>query len=118
MANSLMQSVRELLVIYRDPPGAEPEAEFRSHVAVAILDGLPGRLSGFEYFEVSGGEFAVLRHTGPYPTLKAACNWLHEHWLPNSRLEPRDAPPLEVYINDPRTTPAADLRTDIRLPLM
>ncbi len=118
MANSLTEDVGELFVIYHDPPESKPEAEFRSHVAVSMLDGFPDDLSGLEYFQVSGGKYAVLEHQGPYQTLKAAYDWLYGHWLPKSGLEPRDAPPLEVYINDPRVTQPADLRTDIRLPLL
>lgn len=117
MANSLMQDVSELFVIYHDPPESKPDAELRSHVAVSTLNSFPSKLQGLEYFVVSGGRYAVLEHTGPYQTLKSAYDWLYGHWLPNSGMEPRDAPPLEVYINDPRTTPSAKLRTDIRLPL-
>ncbi|MEP2706631.1 MAG: GyrI-like domain-containing protein [Roseibium sp.] len=118
MTNSLMQDVNELFVIYHDPPESRPDAELRSHVAVSIRNTFPNVLEGLEYFDVSGGKYAVLEHTGPYQTLNSAYEWLYGHWLPDSGLEPKDAPPLEVYINDPRTTPSAQLRTDIRLPLL
>jgi AraC family transcriptional regulator len=59
----------------------------------------------------------VLEHTGPYATLAGAYDWLYGVWLPQSGEEPRDAPPIELYVNDPRTTPPNDLRTDIRLPV-
>lgn len=118
MAHSLMKDVSELFAIYHDPPESKPEAELRSHVAVSILNSFPNKLNGLEYFDVSGGRYAVLEHKGPYPTLKAAYDWLYGHWLPKSGLEPRDAPPLEVYVNDPRTTRSTDLRTDIRLSLL
>ena len=118
MANSLMDNVGELFVIYHDAPHSKPDAELKSHVAVSILRGFPDDVSGLEYFDVEGGKYAVLEHKGPYPTLKAAYEWLYGHWLPKSGLEPRESPPLEVYLNDPRKTPSTDLRTDIRLPLM
>lgn len=117
MANSLMQDVDELFVIYHDPPESRPDEELRSHVAVSILSSFPDELDGLEFFDVRGGRYAVLEHTGPYQGLKSAYEWLYGHWLPDSGLDPRDAPPLEVYINDPRKTPSAELRTDIRLPL-
>jgi len=118
IAGSLLKDVSELFAIYHDPPEGKQPAELRSHVAVSIKDSFLRDLTGVEYFDVQGGKFAVLEHTGPYPTLKSAYDWLYGYWLPNSGLEPRDAPPLEVYINDPRTTPSANLRTDIRLPLI
>ncbi len=118
MANSLLPHVDALFAIYHDAPESKPSAEFRSRVAVSIKDGFPDKLNGLEYFDVCGGKYAVLEHRGPYATLKAAYEWLYGTWLPQSGLEPRDSPPLEVYINDPRTTASADLRTDIRLPLL
>ena len=118
MASSLMSQVDELFVIYHDHPDCKPSSELRSHVAVSIHDGFPNNLNKMEYFNVVGGKYAVLEHTGPYATLKAAYEWLYGVWLPHFSHEPRDAPPLEVYINDPKTTPSAELRTDIRLPLL
>lgn len=118
MANSLMSQVHELFVIYHDPPDCKPSSELRSHVAVSVHDGFPNNLNRMDYFNVVGGTYAVLEHKGPYATLKAAYEWFYGKWLPNSGLEPKDAPPLEVYINDPKITPSAELRTDIRLPLL
>jgi AraC family transcriptional regulator len=59
----------------------------------------------------------VLEHKGPYATLAGAYDWLYGVWLPQSGKEPRDAPPIELYVNDPRTTPPHDLRTDVRVPV-
>lgn len=116
-ARNLFAKTQALFAVYHDAPDAKPEAELRSHVAVIIGDGFPPDLPGLDYFDVAGGRHAVLKHTGPYATLGAAYDWLYGTWLPQSGEEPRDAPPIELYVNDPRSTPAADLRTDIRLPL-
>lgn len=117
-ANSLMSRVDGLFAIYRDAPGSKPGAELRSHVAVSLKEGFPDNLDGLEYFEISSGRYVVLEHRGPYQTLKSAYDWLYGTWLPGSGEEPKDEPPLEVYVNDPRTTRSQDLRTDIRLPLV
>ncbi len=118
IANSLMDAVDLLFCLYHDVPGTKPDEEMCSHVAVAIRESFPKDLEKLEYFDISGGRYAVLEHTGPYAMLKGAYEWLYGHWLPKSGFEPRDEPPLEVYINDPRQTPASELRTDIRLPLI
>lgn len=117
IANSLLPHVDALFAIYHDAPDSKPSSEFRSHVAVSIKEDFPDKLKGLEYFDVCGGKYAVLEHKGPYATLKAAYEWLYGTWLPQLSLEPKDAPPFEVYINDPKSTASADLRTDIRLPL-
>jgi AraC family transcriptional regulator len=116
-ARSLFAQTTALFVVYHDAPGAKPDAELRAHVAVIIAEDFPPGLPGLDYFDLAGGRHAVLQHTGPYATLASAWDWFYGQWLPRSGEEPRDAPPIELYVNDPRTTPAAELRTDIRLPL-
>lgn len=106
-----------MVAVYSDAPGSKPEAELSSHGAVIIGDGFPPNVPGLEYFDLVGGKHAVMAHRGPYATLGAAYEWLYGTWLPQSGEEPRDAPPVELYVNDPRNTAPGDLRTDIRLPL-
>jgi len=62
-------------------------------------------------------ECAVLRHRGPYATMRSAYQWLYGHWLVQSGREAADAPVFEEYLNNPRDTAPADLLTDICLPL-
>jgi AraC family transcriptional regulator len=66
---------------------------------------------------IAGGRHAVLRHVGPYAELHRAYTWLYREWLPASGEEPADRPCVEEYLNDPRVVPAAELRTEIWLPL-
>lgn len=116
-ARNLFSHAQGLFVIYHDAPGSKPDAELRAHVAVIVGTAFPPGVPGLEYFDLAGGRHAVLEHTGPYATLAGAYDWLYGVWLPQSGEEPRDAPPIELYVNDPRTTLPNDLRTEIRLPL-
>ncbi len=116
-ARNLLQHASGMIAVYHDAPGAKPESELRAHAAVIIADGFPAGVEGLEYFDLAGGRHAVMQHKGPYATLGAAWEWLYGRWLPQSGEEPRDAPPFELYVNDPRNTPPDQLRTDIRLPL-
>ncbi|KMZ11832.1 Transcriptional regulator, AraC family [Candidatus Burkholderia humilis] len=68
-------------------------------------------------FEIAGGEFSVLTHIGPYAQLCFAYQWLYGEWLPASGRETGDAAVFEVYLNDPRETAAAELVTEIWLPI-
>ena len=116
-ARNLFSHVRGIIAVYRDVPGSKPDAELRAHAAAVIGDGFPADMDGFEYFHLAGGRHAVMEHRGPYPTLAAAYDWFYGKWLPQSGEEPRDARPVELYVNDPMQTPPDELRTDIRLPL-
>jgi AraC family transcriptional regulator len=117
-ARNLFPFAQGMVAVYHDAPGSRPDAELRSHAAVIITDGFPPGIDGLEYFDLPGGRHAIMRHTGPYATLGPAWEWLYGGWLPQSGEEPRDLPPLEYYVNDPRNTPPDQLRTDIRLPLI
>lgn len=88
------------------PNGATPE--LTAHLEA---EGAPTRLT------LDGGPVATFVHKGPYAELPAAFRWLFSAWLPESGREPADAPCYEIYLNDPRHTPAPELLTAIYLPL-
>jgi AraC family transcriptional regulator len=67
--------------------------------------------------EIRGGRYAVALHVGPYAELGHVYTWLYGTWLAQSGEEAADAPCIEEYLNDARTVPAAELRTEIWLPL-
>ncbi len=67
--------------------------------------------------DIEGGRYACIVHTGPYPELQTAYDWLYRAWLPTRDEEPRDMPCVEEYLNAPRQVPAKDLRTALLLPI-
>lgn len=117
-ARNLFPHAREMFALYLDPPGSKPDADMRAYAGVVVAEEFPDAIEGLETFELAGGRYAVMAHKGAYATLGAAYEWLYGHWLPQSGQEPSDAPPIEIYVNDPRMTAPDDLRTDIRLPLV
>ena len=76
---------------------------------------VPG--DGLERFEIPEACCAVLAYTGPYSEMGKAYNWMFSEWLPGSGMVPADFPMFEQYMNDPRSTPPAQLLTRIHLPL-
>ncbi|MEO0912819.1 MAG: AraC family transcriptional regulator [Pseudomonadota bacterium] len=105
-----------MMGLYYDDPKAVPEAELQSHAGVVVGDAahVP---EGLDTVEVAGGRVAVMHHKGPYAGLKAAYDYLYGEWLPASGEEPRDAPAMEVYLNNPMDTAPDELLTDVCLPL-
>lgn len=116
-ARNLLPHITHMIAVYHDAPGSKPEAQLSAHAAVVTADGFPTDIQGLDYFDLAGGRYAVMAHKGPPATLKSAYQWLYGQWLPQSGEEPRDAPPIEVYVTDPRTTATDQMRTDVRLPL-
>lgn len=70
---------------------------------------------GFRYEKVDGGEYARFVLTGPYMQLASAtgraCELVAEQKIPL-----RDDFNIEHYVTDPRTTPEAELITEILFP--
>lgn len=94
----------------------------RAGSAAAIARGLSLPAGGapqppLEPFTLGGGLCAVLRHQGPYATMRAAYQWLYGQWLVQSGCEAADSPVFEEHLNNPRDTPTAQLLSDIYLPL-
>ncbi|MGH1575651.1 AraC family transcriptional regulator [Planktotalea sp.] len=102
--------------VFFDDPDALPDGELRS--AAAALFGTPSEPIGtLKPMTIAGGNYAVLSHKGPYSDMRAAYDWLFGIWLPESGHELRDAPILEAYLNDPKTTAPAELLSEILLPI-
>ena len=66
---------------------------------------------------LEAGRYAVFTHIGPYTQLHEVWGAIYRDWLPASGEQLRDAPPLELCMNDPKTTPPEALHTEIWLPL-
>ncbi|VVE38047.1 AraC family transcriptional regulator [Pandoraea pneumonica] len=102
--------------VYFDDPEQVPTDQLRSLAGMSVApDADVGR--DLERFDIPAGRCAILTYTGPYNEMSKPYSWLFSEWLPNSGLEPADFPMFEQYLNDPRTTPAAELQTRICLPV-
>lgn len=115
-ARQLLRPGARSLGIYYDDPGAVRPGALRSDACLEVPETVEGE-GEVVIRIVAGGPHAVLRHVGPYAELERSYAWLYRTWLPTSGAEPAEAPIFEEYINNPRDTAAADLITDIHLPV-
>jgi AraC family transcriptional regulator len=108
-------AVRSFGVYYDDPTATAPNA-LRADACLAIAAGVvPG--GDLQLQELRGGRYAVVLHVGPYAELDRPYRWLYGAWLARSGEEPDNAPLVEEYLNDVRSVPPTELRTEIWLPL-
>lgn len=103
-------------LFYSDPTSV-PEAELQSAAGIVIPDAAFPVEAPLERRSLRGGDYAVLRHKGPYSDMRAAYDWLYGEWLVRSGREAADAPVFEDYLNNPREVAPSELLTDICLPL-
>ena len=100
--------------LYYDDPGSVDQTELRSKACATIPDGVV--LTGDdapEKLTIPGGRYATLLFKGSYAELEKPYNWLFGEWLPKSGYEAANFPPIEEYLNDPKTTPPNELLTRI-----
>jgi AraC family transcriptional regulator len=115
-ARGLWPAVRGGVAVYYDDPAAVEPRALRSHAGF-VLDDAAEMPAGLDEVRLAAGPAAVLHFRGPYSGLQSAYDYLYGVWLPKSGREAADAPPFEVYLNDPSEVPPEDLLTDIVVPL-
>lgn len=71
---------------------------------------------GVQYEKVPGGKYGRFILTGPYSQLPDASRRVSEI-VAEKKIPVREGFNIENYINDPRTTPEADLITEIMFPM-
>lgn len=106
-----------MIGVYLDDPDIVTVDKLRSYACVPADAGLP-LAPPLERRTIDGGDYAVLRHKGPYADMHKAYQWLYAEWLPRSDRRLRDAVMFEEYLNNPREVPPMELLTDIHLPLV
>ncbi len=112
-------------VLLKDPRWAAPllwRSELRSVLVKCLRKEFFGTDDAIQIMDeaeslLSGGEYAVATHHGPYDRLGQTYAKLCGQWLPENGYEPRSAPSFEIYRNNPQTTPAEDLLTDVHVPV-
>jgi len=72
--------------------------------------------AGLHYTKFPGGKYARFTLTGPYSNLPEASGRVFD-MVKDQKLSVRDDFNIENYVNDPHTTPAADLVTQILVPM-
>lgn len=105
-----------VVALYYDDPDVTPVEKLRAFAAISASVDIPAEAPLVEQ-STPCGDHAILVFQGPYTGLHDAYKWLFETWLPGSGRKMGNAPPYEVYLNDPSNTAPSDLLTEIRVPL-
>ncbi|RJP32730.1 MAG: AraC family transcriptional regulator [Phycisphaerales bacterium] len=99
-----------------DDPQITPPDKLRYDACLPVASSVQGE-GDVGVQDVAGGEYAVTEHVGPYERLHYTYTRLFGQWLPGSGRTPRSDPCIERYLNDPRSTPPEQLRTEVCVPV-
>lgn len=117
-AHNLMDKYTVRLGITPDDYSIVPHEQCRFDAGVVLKEGVTVEPAGGVDIQVlPGGRWAVFQHKGSYDTLWQSWNVAYRDWLPRSGEIPRHVPPMEIYLNNMRDTPAEQLRTEILIPI-
>jgi AraC family transcriptional regulator len=116
-ARGLARPDMRMIGVYLDDPDIVPEEKLRSIACVTGASDVPVE-APFERRTIDGGDYAVLRHKGPYANMPKSYQWLFAEWLPKSGRQLKDRVMFEEYLNNPREVSPTELLTDIHMPLV
>jgi len=66
---------------------------------------------------LGGGNYVTAIHRGAYQRIKDSFRFLRIKWLPQNGRRMRNAPCLEIYLDDPGNTPEHEVRTKLCVPI-
>lgn len=101
----------QMIALYHDDPAITAPDQLRSEAALTLPAGAHAP-DGLVEQRVPAGRYARTVHKGSYEGLPATWNALKIEWLPKSGHR-MGHPSYEVYLNNPMTTPQAELLTEI-----
>ncbi len=115
-AQNLLPQIQGAVGVAWDNPDIVPAEDLRSFAGFQVAAEFEAP-EGLETFQLQSGPHAEVLYTGPYEGLRPVYQHLMGDWFPKSGRQHADAPSYEVYLNDPSTTPPAELKTLICAPL-
>ena len=109
--------IRERIGICPDEAGMVPDDEARYQAGFFYEGALPTLNDEVRRVTIPGGRWLMTVHQGLYDTLWQSWNRIYRDWLPTSGFVARDATPFEIYLNNLKTVPPAELKTEIWIPI-
>jgi AraC family transcriptional regulator len=112
----LIQPGNECIGAAYDEPGVVTSEALRYDAGITV-DGRTRTPKGLQRAMLPGGSYAVFRYCGSYAGIGRAFDVAIAGWSMPDDLAFRRGPCLEIYRNNPDTTPPAELLTELCLPV-
>lgn len=114
-------SVQRTIGIYWDNPDCTPASQLRSAACIEVppdfqLSDRGGLALTVE--NIAGGTYVTTTFVGPYEDLAPVWSQLTSYIEGPLRRRISQNPAFEIYVNDPSTTPASQLITELYMPVL
>ncbi len=107
-----------MLSIFHDNPEFTGDDHLRTSLCLAIPEGAPvPEEGGIGSLVIPAGDYAVGHFDLRRDEFNAAWDFMYAHWLTNSRFQPGDSYPYELYRSEPPAGPDGRQKVDICLPV-
>ena len=114
--NNLFASNTVFIGISYDDPNITDSKKLRYDACVSIDENVkPEGEVGIR--EIADGKYMVFLHEGPYENFQYSYDYIFGEWLSESKMELREEPSFELYLNSPDETNPEDLKTEIWVPV-
>ena len=111
-----IETLRGIWGVWHEDPRFTPADQLHFDCAIDVGEhASPGAPVGV--MEMAGGTCACQRHVGDYASLHDTIDALYARILVDSAHAFADRPMIVNYVDDPETRPAAELRSDVYVPL-
>jgi AraC family transcriptional regulator len=109
------KETRFLGLSYDDPAEAGDVALLRYDACITVRRGT--RVAGLRSVAFGGGKHALVRHRGPYELIAHVFDAMMSTLVLPGRIDVRDAPFVELYLNHASAASPAERETDLGIPV-
>ncbi|TFD96423.1 helix-turn-helix domain-containing protein [Dysgonomonas capnocytophagoides] len=99
-----------------DDPLITPLSQCRFYLGITVWEGIEPMRRSIS-MKIPNGNYAIFRHKGSYASLHKLYKAIYEEWLPHSKYRMKSTLSFEIYLNDPKTTKASELVTEVYFPI-
>jgi AraC family transcriptional regulator len=106
-----------MLGICHDDPGVTESSKIRYDACIVIDNSIQAQEEvGIK--EIESQTYGMTEHIGPYEKVGETYAAMCGSWTAKNKKEILSLPAIEIYINDPKTTPKEKLITEIYMPIL
>ena len=114
--NLLTQNVKFVGICYDDPDVTEP-SKIRFDACITVDKDIDQE-SDIKIKTIESQTYASTIHIGPYEKLHETYAAICGSWASKENIEIKSEPSIEIYLNDPETTPKDKLMTEVNVPII